>query len=243
MKPVLDLTRILLAHFLGDFLFLTKKGTQNKRQKKWRAGWLYIHAFLYAVLVSISFSAWKKIFWLLPALFVIHLIIDRIKVGKDENAGRFLLVQLSYLAALIGLWATLSPENFQLIKSNARQVWNSPDILLIVLGYVLILWPTGYLVGYLTKTHREKLTEQEARGLENAGFWIGCLERIFVYSFIISGYTEGIAFVAAAKSLFRFGEIKDPQKREETEYILIGSLLSIGLAMLTGYAVKTWTGS
>lgn len=42
--------------------------------------------------------------------------------------------------------------------------------------------------------------------------------------------------------IFRFGETKDPQKREEAEYILIGSLISIGLAMLTGYAVRAWTG-
>lgn len=243
MKPALDLTRILLAHIVGDFLFLTKTGIRNKRKKKWKSAWLYIHAFLYAILVSVSFSAWNEIFWLLPVLFFMHLIIDRVKAGRDENAARFLLGQLAYLVLLIGLWTAVTPENFQLIKSNVSRIWNSSDTLLIALGYVLILWPTGHLVGYLTKTHRAKLSEQEARGLENAGFWIGCLERIFVYSFIISGYTEGIAFVAAAKSLFRFGEIKDPQKREETEYILIGSLLSIGVAMLMGYAVKAWTGS
>jgi len=35
MKPALDLTRILLAHFVGDFFFLSKKGIQNKQEKKW----------------------------------------------------------------------------------------------------------------------------------------------------------------------------------------------------------------
>lgn len=75
--------------------------------------------------------------------------------------------------------------------------------------------------------------------MEKAGFWIGCLERIFVYSFLLTGYTEAIALLVAAKSIFRFGEIKDPGKRKETEYILIGSLLSFGLAMVTGYIIRS----
>lgn len=37
----------------------------------------------------------------------------------------------------------------------------------------------------------------------------------------------------------RFGEIKDPGKRKEAEYILIGSLLSFGLAMATGYIIRS----
>ncbi|MEN6561886.1 MAG: hypothetical protein ABFD52_14040 [Acidobacteriota bacterium] len=40
------------------------------------------------------------------------------------------------------------------------------------------------------------------------------------------------------KSLFRFGEIKDPTNRKETEYILIGTLLSFGFALAAGMAVK-----
>jgi len=41
------------------------------------------------------------------------------------------------------------------------------------------------------------------------------------------------------KSLFRFGEIKDPANRKEAEYILIGTLLSFGFALAVGMVVKT----
>jgi hypothetical protein len=40
------------------------------------------------------------------------------------------------------------------------------------------------------------------------------------------------------KSLFRLGEIKDPANRKETEYILIGTMLSFAFAMIVGLAVK-----
>ncbi len=242
MKPPLDLVRILLAHFLGDFLLLPKKFNQSKQEKKWKSRWIYIHSFLYSALITLAFEAWDKVFWFLPTVFLIHLLVDGIRLEGKDNAKNFLISQLSSIILLTGLWAAARPENFDLIKSSLRQLWHSSNFFLIALGYILILWPFGYLVGYLTKPQREKLLEQEARGLENAGFWIGCLERIFVYSFIIFGYPEGIAFVAAAKSIFRFGEIKDPTKRQETEYILIGTLISIGLAMLTGYVVRAWTG-
>jgi hypothetical protein len=45
--------------------------------------------------------------------------------------------------------------------------------------------------------------------------------------------------LAAAKSVFRYGEIKDPGKRRETEYILIGTLLSYAVALATGLLIKS----
>ena len=61
------------------------------------------------------------------------------------------------------------------------------------------------------------------------------------YSFILGGHLEAIGFLVAAKSVFRFGEIKDPQNREEAEYILIGTLLSFVIAITVGYVIKIFT--
>ena len=49
---------------------------------------------------------------------------------------------------------------------------------------------------------------------------------------------EGIALLLGLKSLFRFGEIKDPANRKEAEYILIGTLLSFGFALAVAMSVK-----
>jgi hypothetical protein len=42
---------------------------------------------------------------------------------------------------------------------------------------------------------------------------------------------EAVGFLLAAKSVFRFGDLKDDHDRMRTEYVLIGTLLSFGIAI------------
>jgi len=55
---------------------------------------------------------------------------------------------------------------------------------------------------------------------------------------------NGIGFLLAAKSVLRFGEIKDSSQRKMAEYIIIGTFLSFGWALLisvlTQKALKYW---
>jgi hypothetical protein len=57
---------------------------------------------------------------------------------------------------------------------------------------------------------------------------------LFVFTFIITGHFEAIGFLLAAKSIFRFGDLKEAKDRRLTEYVLIGTLLSFGIALGTG---------
>jgi hypothetical protein len=52
--------------------------------------------------------------------------------------------------------------------------------------------------------------------------------------FVLIGQYEAIGFVIAAKSLLRF---KDSETLK-TEYVLAGTLLSFGLALVGGLALK-----
>ena len=45
---------------------------------------------------------------------------------------------------------------------------------------------------------------------------------------------EAICLLITAKSVFRFNDLKESNSRKLTEYILIGTLLSFGLAIMTG---------
>lgn len=67
----------------------------------------------------------------------------------------------------------------------------------------------------------------------------GILERMFVFGFVISGYQEGIGFLLATKSVFRFGDLNEAKDRNLTEYVLIGTLISFSLAILVGVAFNT----
>lgn len=64
--------------------------------------------------------------------------------------------------------------------------------------------------------------------------YIGIIERILVFVFIVTNHWEAIGFLLAAKSVFRFGDLKRAKDRRLTEYILVGTLLSFGLAILSG---------
>ena len=66
---------------------------------------------------------------------------------------------------------------------------------------------------------------------------IGILERLLVFLFILLDRWEAIGLLIAAKSVFRFNDLKESNNRKWTEYILIGTLLSFGMAMAAGLAV------
>ena len=81
-------------------------------------------------------------------------------------------------------------------------------------------------------------TNDTKEDLENAGTYIGILERLFIFLFILIGQFSAIGFLLAAKSIFRFGDLTKSKDRKLTEYVLIGTLLSFGIAIVTGLGTK-----
>lgn len=61
------------------------------------------------------------------------------------------------------------------------------------------------------------------------GKMIGVIERILFYFFVITNNYASIAFILTAKGLTRFKELDD---KDFAEYVLIGTLLSSGMAIL-----------
>ena len=78
-----------------------------------------------------------------------------------------------------------------------------------------------------------KLTEGN-KSLKDAGKYIGVLERVLVFVFVILDHWEAVGFLITAKSVFRFGDLTATKQRKLTEYVLIGTLISFGIAILTG---------
>ena len=58
--------------------------------------------------------------------------------------------------------------------------------------------------------------------MPNAGQWIGYIERVLILTFVLIGSIEGVGFLLAAKSVFRFGELNKAKEIRTTEYVLIG---------------------
>jgi hypothetical protein len=73
-------------------------------------------------------------------------------------------------------------------------------------------------------------SQKGSHDLLKAGGVIGFLERVLSFILISSNQFAAVGFIIAAKSILRFKDI-DTAK---TEYLLIGSLLSFGIAILLG---------
>lgn len=120
----------------------------------------------------------------------------------------------------------------------------------IVTSYIAVLAPTSILIksfiefeGWIpdepfNSNEPARQAEEPLQGLPNAGKWIGYLERILILTFIYTGNVEGIGFLLAAKSIFRFGELNRARDIKVTEYVLIGTLVSFTIAIILGFGVK-----
>ena len=106
----------------------------------------------------------------------------------------------------------------------------------VCLIYLLAIWPSGIWIGKVTRSWRDEIQKDNIEGLERAGFWIGALERVLILTFMLLSRFEAIGFLIAAKSIFRFGDIRSSESRKQTEYILIGTMISFLIAIILGIA-------
>lgn len=228
------LIKLLLAHFIGDFLLQPTTWVKDKEEKKAQSRYLYIHIFIHGLIVLLLL--WDFNYCLLALLLMIsHGVIDAIKLyaQNENNKNRwFLIDQLLHIISILGLWVIFfKPE----INLNALLL--SPEIWIYASAILFITAVSGIVMKELMSSWSKTLDENNDESLSNAGKYIGMLERIFVFVFVITGNWEGIGFLLAAKSVFRFGDLKESKDRKLTEYILIGTLLSIGIAIGAGMLV------
>lgn len=227
------LLKLLIAHLIGDFFMQPRHWVEQKREKSYKSGYLYLHALVQAVLVYIIVFDIRN--WQIPLfVFISHTIIDSIKSGtKNDNAKGFLVDQLLHIITLIIIWIFYT-DSWELIKHETVSLFASRSTWAVILGYLIILNPFAFLIGKLTSNWQNNI---ESDGLTGAGKYIGMLERFLVLTFILFGRYEAIGFLLAAKSVFRFGDLKEAKDRKKTEYILIGTLISFSLTILLGIMI------
>ena len=173
--------------------------------------------------------AWS--YWLAILIIVLsHFVIDLIKLHLDNKIHfklLFLLDQFAHLLVIVGVVYWYHPFFIDLSRVY------SFEILLLALAIIAVTSISSVIMKLLMSTWN--LNEDHAKdSLEKAGKYIGILERLFVFAFIALGQWAAIGFLITAKSVFRFGDLSKAKDRKLTEYVLIGTLLSFGLAMIVG---------
>jgi hypothetical protein len=78
----------------------------------------------------------------------------------------------------------------------------------------------------------------DATGAPAGGKVIGMLERAFAYAGVLVGHPETAALVVAVKSVARYPEFKGRNGRRFAEYFLIGTLLSLLVALAIAYLIR-----
>lgn len=228
------LIKLILAHFIGDFLLQPTAWVKDKEVKKAKSAYLYTHLFVHGLLVLLLL--WDFNYWLLALLLMIsHGIIDALKLyAQNENNKThwFLIDQILHIISILGLWMLFfKPE------TDISALLSAPKIWIYTSALLFLTVVSGIVMKELMSSWSKTLGDDNDESLSNAGKYIGMLERIFVFIFVVTGNWEGIGFLLAAKSVFRFGDLKESKDRKLTEYILIGTLLSFGIAVGIGMLV------
>jgi hypothetical protein len=233
---------LLLAHLLGDFLFQPKWLVEKKGKQLWP---LLCHGSVHYA------SAWTCLLIFTPAVFlsiygqavvlgysIAHLIIDKLKSlfikhkTRRDNVQTFLFDQLLHII-VIAIAACL------LARSSPAALFHgfnpSPPtqsrILEAAIIYIGVVFGGGYLIRYLTRSFATKNTTESPHQLENAGLYVGWIERFLVITAIVMQSPVLVGLILTGKSIARFPEFKEPRF---AEYFLIGTLLSISLSVLGG---------
>lgn len=222
--------KLILAHIIGDFLLQPQKWVLHKETHKHKSKFLYWHIlvhFLALILVlQFNFDYWLGIL----IIVVSHYILDVIKLHLKPKFNDRLLFGLDQLAHLLII--ALVVKIYMPYDFNFDILFEAKTLLLITALLCVTKVSSIIMKTIISKWDLKEYTEESS--LKHAGAYIGILERLFVFAFIITNHWEGVGFLIAAKSVFRFGDLSKAKDRKLTEYILIGTLLSFGLAIVFG---------
>jgi len=222
--------KLLIAHFIGDFVLQPNNWVDSKKKKRHKSIHLYLHGLVHlaSLLVLLEFN-WSYR-WSITVIVISHLIIDVIKLNLDEKINSILLFTLDQLFHLIII--SIVVFVYHPYKLELERIY-SIESLLIILAVVVVTFVSSIIMKVIMSKWKLKEDSSED-SLESAGKYIGILERLFVFAFILLNQWSAIGLLIAAKSVFRFSDLSRAKDRKLTEYILIGTLISFGLAISIG---------
>lgn len=245
------LVPLVVSHVLGDFLLQSGAMARAKR----RLLPLLTHTLAVTAITYTMCGLWKD--WRLPvAVFTLHALIDGAKARLlPRTLATFLVDQAAHLVALVAIAIWIGADILATAPYWGRLLGEPYyDAVIVVGGIVLVTRGAGFAIGLGVQPFLDELAAEgrgetdriipPLRGLHNGGRAIGYLERALIFVFVLAGMPQGVGFLLAAKSILRFGEIKEPRHRMEAEYIIIGTLGSFVAGLLVAFATRhAWLSS
>lgn len=227
--------KLILAHLLGDFVLQPDSWVADKENRKLKSRYLYLHVLIITVL-SFIFLWDLKFWWVAFAVGISHGIIDAAKLSFQniKNKKSWFFIDQALHLTMIGAASLYYHEfTFEFIKNQ--------NFLKILVAALFLTVPASVFIRILLSSWTpvpETPVNIQTESLSSAGKYIGILERLLVFTFIMVNHWEGVGFMVAAKSVFRFSDLAQAKQRKLTEYVLIGTLLSFGMAVVTAILIK-----
>lgn len=229
------LFKLILAHLVCDFALQWRGLLEDKNRRKFLSPYLYLHG---AIHYAVSALLLWDVSWLLPLLLIsgTHTVIDGLKVSltTDSNErGLFFLDQILHVAIIGGTWSYATGGHVGFM-SVLPHFWVHATALFFVTFPASIVIQKIFLKWSLPKNAEDSLV--------GVGAYIGFIERILIYIAVVSGQWNLVGFLIAAKSVFRFGDFSKAEDKKYAEYLFVGTLLSLFLAILSGLSFLFFTG-
>jgi hypothetical protein len=233
-----------LAHLLADYIFQSQLWSNGKSRKTITK----FHVFhgLVVFVCSWTFSLDPGYFAAAIGLTIVHFFTDVLKSclvirarKSGSNKNFFFTDQLIHLFFLI-------------IIPFAYQEWHGINFVVefplktiaVAVAFVFCSKPANIVIKNIfivfeiaipTQEQKSVLKAEEPnseKSLPNAGKLIGIMERLLTLALILMGQYGAVGLIIAAKSILRFKDTR------QNEYILVGTLLSFGLAVLPGILIS-----
>ena len=228
------LLKLFIAHLIGDFILQPNAWVKEKEKQKAKSPRLYFHVLLhgfFSMLLLWDFSYWPMVL----AIVLVHFIIDTLKLylqKKKTKRAWFFVDQFLHLLSLGLIWYLFESPDI-----DFYQMAHSTELWINLTGVLFLTFPVGIIIAKILEPWSKNIPDDNDNSLSNAGKYIGILERLLTFIFIMSGHWEAVGFLIASKSIFRFGDLKESKDRKLTEYILIGTLISFGISIVVGLLV------
>ncbi|TFH89613.1 DUF3307 domain-containing protein [Vibrio ouci] len=240
----------LLIHIICDFYLQPNQWGEEKKGYTYRSPALYLYSLLHGVALIVPAALlgidWCSVIYLVVIVTLSHCAFGLWKVAtKKANKSSCFVIDQALHVSILAVFAFYVTDG---ITMNAvLQHEKFSDGVLVVFAYLLILKPSSVVIGRLLRNYPIASSGSESdpnvSGLVAGGELIGYLERVLILTFTLVGSYAAVGFVLAAKSIFRFGELSKSNDRSMTEYVLIGSLVSVVITTLVGTLVSLGLGS
>lgn len=229
---------LLAAHLLSDFALQTNGMVRTKNHPFT----LLFHVLITGICAYLLLGDFSE--WRIPLIILAsHGLIDLLKIRLTgriiDDLPAFVIDQAAHLAVIFAIsaidWSRIGIFEPWWLDYNPASYLH---FLIVVAGVIANTLAAGH---FIAKALPQMLSTDSSQlhrdnGLNGAGRYIGHLERLLLLIFVYSGQLSAAGLLIAAKSILRFQ--KASESRRDTEYILVGTLLSFTVGITLAFATK-----